>query len=103
MNVKRGSVVSHAMAQQWGTGKVVEVNDYMATIRFSDGMVRKIISSHFTDLRPADPATYTPPAKTTKGRGKGTRVRSTTTSVKAKAKAKAKKPVATPAAPQPGA
>ena len=63
MIVKRGSVVSHAMAQQWGTGKVVEVDDVRATIRFSDGMVRKIISSHFADLHPADPATYHPPAK----------------------------------------
>lgn len=70
MIVKRGSVVSHAMAQQWGTGKVVEVNDIRATIRFSDGMVRKIISSHFTDLHPADPATYNPPVKVQKGKGK---------------------------------
>lgn len=99
MNVKRGSVVSHAMAQQWGTGKVVEVDDFKATIRFSDGMVRKIISSHFTDLRPADPATYTPPAKASKGRAKGTRVRTTTPKVNAKTK----KPAAPPAAPQPGA
>lgn len=95
MNVKRGSVVSHAMAQQWGTGKVVEVNDFKATIRFSDGMVRKIISSHFTDLRPADPASYTPPAKEAKGRAKGTRVRTRT--------AKVKKPAAKPATPHPGA
>lgn len=93
MNVKRGSVVSHAMAQQWGTGKVVEVNDFKATIRFSDGMVRKIISSHFTDLRPADPATYTPPAKATKGRAKGTRLRTRTV--------KEKKPAAKPVTPQP--
>lgn len=70
MIVKRGSVVSHAMAQQWGTGKVVEVNDIRATIRFSDGMVRKIISSHFTDLQPADPATYHPPVKAQKGKAK---------------------------------
>lgn len=63
MNVKRGSVVSHAMAKQWGIGKVVEVNDVRATIRFSDGMVRKIIASHFTDLEPADPASYQAPAK----------------------------------------
>lgn len=71
MIVKRGSVVSHAMAQQWGTGKVVEVNDIRATISFSDGMVRKIISSHFADLHPADPATYHPPVKEQKGKGKG--------------------------------
>ncbi|QWV94505.1 DUF3553 domain-containing protein [Geomonas oryzisoli] len=70
MIVKRGSVVSHAMAQQWGTGKVVEVDDVRATIRFNDGMVRKIISSHFDDLKPADPASYHPPAKAQKGREK---------------------------------
>lgn len=63
MIVKRGSVVSHAMAQEWGVGKVVEINDIRATIRFSDGMVRKITSSHYTDLKPADPAAYHPPAK----------------------------------------
>lgn len=71
MIVKRGSVVSHSMAQQWGTGKVVEVDDLRATIRFSDGMVRKIISSHFADLHPADPASYHPPVKVQKGKGKG--------------------------------
>lgn len=63
MIVKRGSVVTHAMAKEWGIGKVVEISDVKATIRFSDGMVRKIISSHFTDLRPADPASYQPPAE----------------------------------------
>ncbi|WP_224983139.1 DUF3553 domain-containing protein [Geomonas agri] len=72
MIVKRGSVVSHAMAQQWGSGKVVEVDEVRATIRFSDGMVRKIIASHFEDLHPADPASYHPPVKKAqKGRGKG--------------------------------
>lgn len=95
MKVKRGSVVCHTMAQQWGTGKVVEVDDVKATIRFSDGMIRKIISSHFTDLKPADPATYLPPTKAAKGRAKGTRVRTRT--------AKDKKPAVTPAARQPGA
>jgi len=63
MIVKRGSVVSHAVAMEWGIGKVVEVNDIRATIRFNDGMIRKIISSHFTDLKPADPASYHPPEK----------------------------------------
>ena len=88
MNVKRGSVVSHAMAQQWGIGKVVEVDDIRATIRFNDGMVRKIISSHFADLRPADPATYHPPVKEQKGKGKaGSRVGRTRT-------VKGKKPAA---------
>lgn len=55
------------MALQWGVGKVVEINDIRATIRFNDGMVRKITSSHFTDLRPADPASYVPPVKAAPG------------------------------------
>lgn len=63
MNVKRGSVVSHSVAKDWGIGKVVEVDDIRATIRFNDGIIRKIISSHFTDLHPADPASYVPPSK----------------------------------------
>jgi len=63
MIVKRGSVVSHTVAQEWGIGKVVEVNDIRATIQFSDGMIRKITSSHFPSLQPADPASYLPPAE----------------------------------------
>jgi len=63
MIVKRGSVVSHTVAQEWGIGKVVEVNDIRATIQFSDGMIRKITSSHFTSLQPADPASYLPPVE----------------------------------------
>ena len=63
MIVKRGSVVSHMVAQEWGIGKVVEVNDVRATIQFSDGMIRKITSSHFMDLQPADPASYQPPTE----------------------------------------
>lgn len=63
MIVKRGSVVSHSVASEWGVGKVVEVDDIRATIRFNDGMVRKITSSHFTDLKPANPSSYTPPVK----------------------------------------
>lgn len=74
MIVKRGSVVTHAVAQQWGIGKVVEVNDVRATIRFNDGSVRKIISSHFNDLQPADPASYLPPVKEAQGgKGRGAR------------------------------
>lgn len=70
MIVKRGSVVTHAVAQEWGIGKVVEVNDVRATIRFNDGIVRKIISSHFDSLKPADPSSYLPPAKAgAKGKG----------------------------------
>ena len=63
MIVKRGSVVSHMVAQEWGIGKVVEVNDVRATIQFNDGMIRKITSSHFMDLQPADPASYLPPCE----------------------------------------
>jgi hypothetical protein len=63
MNVKRGSVVSHSVAQEWGIGKVVEVDEYRATIRFNDGTVRKIISSHFSDLEHADRSLYIPPVK----------------------------------------
>ena len=55
--------MSHSVAMEWGIGKVVEVNDIRATIRFNDGMIRKIISSHFRDLKPADPASYHPPEK----------------------------------------
>jgi hypothetical protein len=63
MIVKRGSVVSHMVAQEWGIGKVVEVNDVRATIQFNDGMVRKITSSHYINLQPADPASYLPPSE----------------------------------------
>jgi hypothetical protein len=63
MIVKRGSVVSHSVAQEWGIGKVTEVNDIRATIQFNDGMIRKITSSHFTNLQPADPASYLPPVE----------------------------------------
>jgi len=63
MIVKRGSVVSHMVAQEWGIGKVVELNDVRATIQFNDGMIRKITSSHFIDLQPADPASYLPPSE----------------------------------------
>ena len=61
MVVKRGCVVSHAVATEWGVGKVIEVNDVKATIQFNDGMIRKIISSHFIDLQPANPASYVAP------------------------------------------
>jgi transcription elongation factor GreA-like protein len=63
MIVKRGSVVSHTVAQEWGIGKVTEVNDIRATIQFNDGMIRKITSSHFINLQAADPASYLPPAE----------------------------------------
>ena len=63
MIVKRGCVVSHTVAQEWGVGKVVEVNDVRATIQFNDGMIRKITSSHYMNLQPADPASYLPPCE----------------------------------------
>jgi hypothetical protein len=46
---------------QWGAGMVMEVIDGRATIRFSDGIIRKIAASHYTILLPADPASYFPP------------------------------------------
>lgn len=53
MNIKRGAVVSHTGAQEWGTGKVLEVTELKATIQFSDGIIRKIASSHYEILQPA--------------------------------------------------
>lgn len=60
MIIKRGNIVSHAGAIEWGVGKVVEVAALKATIQFSDGIIRKIASSHFTILEPADPASFVP-------------------------------------------
>ena len=60
MTIKRGNVVSHAGAIEWGVGKVVEVTALKATIQFSDGIIRKIASSHYTILQPADPAFFVP-------------------------------------------
>ena len=60
MIIKRGNVVSHAGAIQWGAGKVMEVAPLKATIQFSDGITRKIASSHYTILHPADPASFVP-------------------------------------------
>jgi hypothetical protein len=60
MIIKRGNVVSHAGAIEWGAGKVVEVTPLKATIQFSDGIIRKIASSHYTILQPADPASFVP-------------------------------------------
>jgi len=64
MIIKRGNVVSHSGAIEWGTGKVVEVSALKATIQFSDGVIRKIASSHYTILQPADPASFVPAAET---------------------------------------
>ena len=60
MIIKRGIVVSHSGAMEWGVGKVVEVSPLKATIQFSDGIIRKIASSHYTILQPADPASFVP-------------------------------------------
>jgi transcription elongation factor GreA-like protein len=62
MIIKRGNVVSHSGAIEWGVGKVVEVTDLKATIQFSDGIIRKIASSHYTILHPADAASFVSPA-----------------------------------------
>lgn len=55
MIIKRGSVVSHPGAVEWGVGKVMEVLPLKATIHFSDGIIRKIASSHYSVLQPGDP------------------------------------------------
>lgn len=60
MTIKRGNVVSHTGAIEWGVGKVVEVTPLRATIQFSDGIIRKIASSHYTILQPGDPASFVP-------------------------------------------
>jgi hypothetical protein len=62
MIIKRGIVVSHAGAIEWGAGKVLEVTALKATIQFSDGVTRKIASSHYTTLHPADSALFVSPA-----------------------------------------
>lgn len=58
MIIKRGNVVNHTGAVEWGVGKVVEVSALKATIQFSDGITRKIASSHYTILQPADPTAF---------------------------------------------
>ncbi|OGU17044.1 MAG: DUF3553 domain-containing protein [Geobacteraceae bacterium GWC2_53_11] len=60
MIIKRGTVVSHSGAIEWGVGKVVEVSPLKATIQFSDGVIRKIASSHYTILQPGDPDSFVP-------------------------------------------
>jgi hypothetical protein len=60
MTIKRGTVVSHTGAIEWGVGKVVEVTPLRATIQFSDGIIRKIASSHYAILQPGDPASFVP-------------------------------------------
>ena len=60
MIIKRGKIVSHTGALEWGVGKVMEVAPLKATIQFSDGIIRKIASSHYIILQPADPASFVP-------------------------------------------
>jgi transcription elongation factor GreA-like protein len=62
MIIKRGNVVSHSGGVEWGAGKVMEVTALKATIQFSDGIIRKIASSHYTVLQPADSALFVSPA-----------------------------------------
>ena len=58
MSIRRGDVVSHSTAIEWGVGKVVEVSPYRCSIQFNDGTTRKISCSHFTSLLPAEPASF---------------------------------------------
>ncbi|MBJ6802550.1 DUF3553 domain-containing protein [Geomonas propionica] len=62
MSIKRGDVISHCGASQWGVGKVTEVCATWVAIHFNDGIVRKIVSSHLEDLHPADPKSFVPQA-----------------------------------------
>ncbi|WP_224982859.1 DUF3553 domain-containing protein [Geomonas agri] len=60
MSIKRGDVISHGGASQWGAGKVMEISAAWVAIHFNDGIVRKIASSHLSELHPADPASFLP-------------------------------------------
>jgi len=60
MTIKRGKIVSHSGAIEWGVGKVLEVTPLKATIQFSDGIIRKIATSHFNILEAGDPASFVP-------------------------------------------
>ena len=60
MSIKRGNIVCHSGATEWGAGKVVEVTPVRATIVFNDGTTRKITSSFYHYLQPTDPASYVP-------------------------------------------
>jgi len=60
MIIKPGNIVSNTGALQWGVGKVMEVAPLKATIQFSDGITRKIASSHYIILQPGDPAAFVP-------------------------------------------
>lgn len=90
MNIKRGIVVNHSGAAEWGVGKVIEVTELRATIQFSDGITRKISASHYTTLQPADSALFIPIV----GADPAIKVRTTAKRVK-----KIKAPVVAAAAP----
>ncbi len=61
MIIKSGTFVNHTGAIQWGTGKIMEVGGTSVTIQFSDGIIRKISSSHYANLLQADSASFVPP------------------------------------------
>lgn len=80
MIIKRGVVVSHPGALEWGVGKVVEVKDRKATIQFSDGIIRKIAASHYMTLQAADCASFVEIAESAplvKARATGRKARKT--------------------------
>lgn len=58
MSIRRGDVVTHSTAVEWGVGKVVEVSEYRVSIHFNDGTTRKIASTHFASLVRAEPGSY---------------------------------------------
>lgn len=60
MSIKRGDVVSHVTAAEWGVGKVVEASRDRVSILFNDGITRKIACSHFEHLLPAPHSSFLP-------------------------------------------
>lgn len=60
MSIRRGDVVSHSKAVEWGVGKVLEVTGGRISIEFNDGTTRKIASSHSGSLLPAAAALFIP-------------------------------------------
>jgi len=60
MSIKRGDVVSHSTAADWGVGKVVETGPDRVSILFNDGITRKIACSHLGLLLPAAHDSFLP-------------------------------------------
>jgi hypothetical protein len=58
MKVKRGDIILNTAVKSWGAGKVLDVADLNATIQFSDGVTRKIASSHYHILEATDHAAF---------------------------------------------